>query len=212
MAKISRLREKPGQLASRDGRPGILLSITKKGYTNTLDLVDRIDAYVDARNEVLFEKGIELALVDDQTVPTREAINIMQTNAALGLLLVLLATWVFLGSRIALLISMGIPFSLAGAFALMYAFGWTVNVSVLLGVVIVLGMLVDDAVVVVEAIYFRITRGADAATASVEALREVLAPVTASVLTTMAASPSSPWRWRSACSKPTGCCPPTSWA
>jgi multidrug efflux pump subunit AcrB len=187
LAKISRLREKPGQLASRDGRPGILLSITKKGYTNTLDLVDRIDAYVDARNEVLFENGIELALVDDQTVPTREAINIMQTNAALGLLLVLLATWVFLGSRIALLISMGIPFSLAGAFALMYAFGWTVNVSVLLGVVIVLGMLVDDAVVVVEAIYFRITRGVDAATASVEALREVFAPVTASVLTTMAA-------------------------
>jgi multidrug efflux pump subunit AcrB len=111
----------------------------------------------------------------------------MQTNAALGLLLVLLTTWVFLGSRIALLISMGIPFSLAGAFALIYALGWTVNVSVLLGVVIVLGMLVDDAVVVVEAIYFRITRGVDAATASVDALREVFAPVTASVLTTMAA-------------------------
>jgi multidrug efflux pump subunit AcrB len=187
LAKISRLREKPAQLASRNGYPGILLSITKKGYTNTLDLVERIDNYVDTRNEVLAESGIELALVDDQTVPTREAIGIMQTNAALGLSLVLLTTWVFLGSRIAILISMGIPFSLAGAFALLYALGWTINVSVLLGVVIVLGMLVDDAVVVVEAIYFRITRGVDAATASVDALREVFAPVTASVLTTMAA-------------------------
>jgi multidrug efflux pump subunit AcrB len=187
LAKISRLREKPSQLASRDGHPGILLSINKKGYTNTLDLVDRISDYVESRNEALAANGITLALVDDQTVPTREAIDIMQTNAALGLLLVLLTTWVFLGSRIALLISMGIPFSLAGAFALIYALGWTVNVSVLLGVVIVLGMLVDDAVVVVEAIYFRITRGVDAATASVDALREVFAPVTASVLTTMAA-------------------------
>ncbi len=187
LAKISRLREKPSQLASRDGRPGVLLSITKKGYTNTLDLVERIDEYVNTRNEVLAKTGIELALVDDQTVPTREAIGIMQTNAALGLLLVLLTTWVFLGSRIAVLISLGIPFSLAGAFALVYALGWTINVSVLLGVVIVLGMLVDDAVVVVEAIYFRITRGVDAATASVEALREVFAPVTASVMTTMAA-------------------------
>ena len=187
LAKISRLREKPTQLASQNGQPGILLSINKKSYTNTLDLVERISDYIESRNEALAESGIQLALVDDQTVPTSEAIGIMQTNAALGLLLVLITTWVFLGSRIALLISMGIPFSLAGAFAVIYALGWTVNVSVLLGVVIALGMLVDDAVVVVEAIYFRITRGADAATASVEALREVFAPVTASVLTTMAA-------------------------
>ena len=85
--------------------------------------------------EVLAVRGIELVLIDDQTVPTREAIGIMQTNAALGLLLVLLTTWAFLGSRIAVLLSMGIPFSLAGAFAVIYAIGWTINVSILLGVV-----------------------------------------------------------------------------
>jgi multidrug efflux pump subunit AcrB len=187
IAKVSRLREKPSQLASQNGRQGILLSITKKGYTNTLDLVGRINEYVDQRNEALAALGLELALVDDQTVPTREAIRVMQTNAALGLLLVLVTTWAFLGSRIAVLLSLGIPFSLAGAFAVIYAIGWTINVSILLGVVIVLGMLVDDAVVVVEAIYYRITRGVDVITASMEALREVFAPVTASVLTTMAA-------------------------
>ncbi len=187
LAKVSRLREKPSMLASKDGRPGVLLSVTKKGYTNTLELVDRINQYVETQNEILAARGIELVLVDDQTVPTREAIGIMQTNAALGLLLVLLTTWAFLGSRIAVLLSLGIPFSLAGAFAVIYAIGWTINVSILLGVVIVLGMLVDDAVVVVEAIYYRVTRGMDVVTASLEALREVFAPVTASVLTTMAA-------------------------
>ncbi|MGD8475683.1 MAG: efflux RND transporter permease subunit, partial [Burkholderiales bacterium] len=187
VAKVSRLREKPTQLASQEGRPGVLLSVTKKGYTNTIELVERINQYVERRNEVLAEGGVELALVDDQTVPTREAINIMQTNAALGLLLVLVTTWAFLGSRIAVLLSLGIPFSLAGMFAVIYAMGWTINVSILLGVVIVLGMLVDDAVVVVEAIYFRVTRGMDAVSASIAALREVFAPVTASVLTTMAA-------------------------
>ncbi|UCH47020.1 MAG: efflux RND transporter permease subunit [Betaproteobacteria bacterium] len=187
LAKVSRLREKPSMLAAKDGRAGVLLSVTKKGYTNTLELVDRINQYVDRRNEVLAARGIQLVLVDDQTVPTREAISIMQTNAALGLLLVLLTTWVFLGSRIAVLLSLGIPFSLAGTFAVIYAIGWTINVSILLGVVIVLGMLVDDAVVVVEGIYYRITRGMDAVTASLEALREVFAPVTASVMTTMAA-------------------------
>ena len=187
VAKVSRLREKPSMLAAKDGRAGVLLSVTKKGYTNTIELVESINEYVDQRNEALAMRGIQLVLVDDQTVPTREAIGIMQTNAALGLLLVLLTTWVFLGSRIAVLLSMGIPFSLAGAFAVIYAIGWTINVSILLGVVIVLGMLVDDAVVVVEAIYYRVTRGMDVITASLEALREVFAPVTTSVLTTMAA-------------------------
>lgn len=187
VARVSRLRERPEQLASYHGRAAVMLSVTKKGYTNTLDLVDRINGYIETRNPVLAGNGIQLQLVDDQTIPTREAIGIMQTNALLGLALVLATCWVFLGSRIALLVSLGIPFSLAGTLAVLYATGWTLNVSVLLGVVIVLGMLVDDAVVVVEAIYYRISRGTDAVNATLEALREVFAPVTSSVLTTMAA-------------------------
>ncbi len=111
----------------------------------------------------------------------------MQINAGLGLLLVLATTWAFLGGRMAILLSLGIPFSIAGAFAIIYASGWTLNVSILLGVVIVLGMLVDDTVVVVEAIYYRISRGLDAITASIDALREVFTPVLTSVLTTIAA-------------------------
>jgi multidrug efflux pump subunit AcrB len=187
IARVARLREKPTQLASTGGRIAVMLSINKKGYTNTLQLVDRINAYIDARNPLLASAGVELRLVDDQTVPTREAITIMQSNALLGLSLVLGACWLFLGSRIAVLVALGIPFSLAGTFAVLYAAGWTVNVTVLLGVVIVLGMLVDDAIVVVEAIYYRIARGMRAAESAVEGLREVFAPVTSSVLTTMAA-------------------------
>ena len=126
-------------------------------------------------------------MADDQTEITRNALRIMQTNAGLGLALVLFVTWVFLGVRIALLTSIGIPFVLAGTFWALQLMGQTLNVSVLLGVVISLGMLVDDAVVVVESIYFRLQRGSDGMTATMESLREVFAPVTAAVLTTMAA-------------------------
>ena len=126
-------------------------------------------------------------LIDDQTITTRNAIRLMQNNAMIGLLLVLLVTWMFLGSRIALLTSIGIPFILAGTFWLLAVIGETLNVMVLLGVVIVLGMLVDDAVVVVEGIYYRLRKGMGAMNASIEALREVAAPVTTAVLTTMAA-------------------------
>ena len=60
--------------------------------------------------------GVELVLIDDQTITTRNAIRLMQNNALIGLVLVLVVTWLFLGSRIALLTSIGIPFILAGTF------------------------------------------------------------------------------------------------
>ena len=187
VANVSNSREKAIQLAAQDGRHGVLLSITKKSYTNTIELVDRIQTYLNEKNTTLEQVGIEISLVDDQTIPTKEAISVMQINAGLGLLLVLITTWAFLGGRMAILLSLGIPFSIAGAFAIVYAIGWTLNVSILLGVVIALGMLVDDTVVVVEAIYYRISRGIDTVNACIEGLREVFAPVLTSVLTTVAA-------------------------
>ena len=187
VAEVVRAREKPRKLVRHEGRPAVLLSVTKKAQTNTLDLVERITGFIEERNQRADMTGVQLDLVDDQTEVTRNALSVMQTNSLLGLLLVLLVAWIFLGSRIALLVTIGIPFSLAGTFWALHAMGQTLNVSVLLGVVIALGMLVDDAVVVVEAIYYRIQRGMNALHAAVESLREVFAPVTSSVLTTMAA-------------------------
>jgi multidrug efflux pump subunit AcrB len=126
-------------------------------------------------------------LFDDQTVPTQHAIGVMETNALIGLLVVLGLCWLFLGSRLALLVSLGIPFSLAGAFAILYAFDFTLSIPVLLGIVIALGMLVDDTVVITEAIYYRIARGTDALAATLGAIREVGLPVLAAVSTTIAA-------------------------
>ncbi|MCB1772556.1 MAG: efflux RND transporter permease subunit [Gammaproteobacteria bacterium] len=187
VAIVERARAEPGQLTTFEGRPAVLLAIFKQANVNTIDLVERLRVYLDGRNALHATTGVDLVLVDDQTVPTRNAIGLMQNNALIGLLLVLGVTWLFLGSRIALLTSIGIPFILAGTFWVLGGIGETLNVMVLLGVVIVLGMLVDDAVVVVEGIYYRLRHGVDAMTASIDALREVAAPVTAAVLTTMAA-------------------------
>ncbi len=187
VASVQRARATPRHLASANGRPAVLLSVTKKAYTNTLELVELVRGYAIEKNAVLSPLGLKLALTDDQTIPTRQAISIMEWNALLGLLLVLAACWVFLGTRVSVLVALGIPFSLAGGFAVLHAAGFTLNISVLLAVVIVLGMLVDDAVVVVEAIYYRVQRGSQVLAASLDALRETAAPVTSSVLTTIAA-------------------------
>ncbi|MCB1856751.1 MAG: efflux RND transporter permease subunit [Gammaproteobacteria bacterium] len=187
LAEVVRGREKANELVRYEGRPAVMFSITKKDGSNTLELVQRIREYIDGGNQFSDRTGVHMVLIDDQTEITRNALSIMQTNALIGLLLVLVVTWLFLGSRIALLTTIGIPFILAGTFWALDKLGQTLNVSVLLGVVISLGMLVDDAVVVVESIYYRLQRGMAGLGAVVESLREVFAPVTTAVLTTMAA-------------------------
>lgn len=187
VARIERARAPAAQYAATDGQHAVSLAVTKKSRTNTLELVERLKAFIEAQNPVLAASGLQLALTDDQTVPTREAIGVMQTNALYGVIMVLAVCWLFLGWRIGVLVAVGIPFSLLGTFAVLDALGHTVNVSVLLGVVIALGMLVDDAVVVVESIFYRMQRGQEALGASLDAVVEVWKPVVASVATTMAA-------------------------
>ncbi|MDI3324312.1 efflux RND transporter permease subunit [Pontibacterium granulatum] len=187
VAQVTWGREKARQDASVDGRPAIVMPIMKKDDANTLELVERIKLYMEQRNQLKGATGVELVLIDDQTIMTQEAIGLMQNNALIGLLLVMAVAWLFLGARIALLTAIGIPFILAGTFWVLWSIGETLNVTVLLGVVIVLGMLVDDAVVIVEAIYYRLQQGEQPIHAAIAALREVGRPVSTAVLTTMAA-------------------------
>ncbi len=187
VATVTRARARAGSLASFDGRPAVILAITKKSRVNTLELIERVNAFIAEKNPALAADGVRMELLDDQTPKTRESIRIMESNALVGLLVVLGSCWLFLGARIAVLVGIGLPFALAGTFAVLGALGYTVNISVLLGVVIALGMVVDDAVVVVETVYYKMQRGLAATEAALAALREVFAPVTAAVLTTMAA-------------------------
>ncbi len=187
VASVERAREKATQEVRVDGEPAVLLVVMKQDDTNVIELVDRIKEYVDQRNEISDKTGIKLVIVDDNTEQTLKAINIMQSNALIGLALVLVVAWLFLGFRIAFLTAIGIPFILAGTFWILAAIGQTLNVTVLIGVVIVLGMLVDDAVVVVEGIYYRMQRGVDSLQASMDSLKEVAQPVTTAVFTTISA-------------------------
>ncbi|ABA58455.1 Acriflavin resistance protein [Nitrosococcus oceani ATCC 19707] len=187
VAAVSRGREEPEELVRHKGQPGVLLVIDKKGSTGSLKFIKSLKAYIASHNEISRESGVKLILVDDQTPRTEAALKIMENNAVVGLVLVMLTTWLFLGSRISFFIGIGIPFTLAGTFLLLYLLGESLNISVFLGVVIALGMLVDDAVVVVEAIYYRLQRGVAHAVAVSQGLSEVAAPVATSVLTTIAA-------------------------
>ncbi len=187
IAAVVRGHERPAQLVSYNGQPAVMLSITKQARSNTIELVERLQGFAAERNLLLAGQGVQLTLIDDQTHATRQAISVMESNAVFGLAAVLGMCWLFLGTRLALLVGLGVPFSLAGTFVAADLIGSTLNLTVLLGVVIVLGMLVDDAVVVVEAIYYRLQRGEAPHAAVTGGVREVGLPVLASVLTTIAA-------------------------
>ena len=187
IASVARGHERASQLVSYNGQPAVMMSITKQGDSNTLDLVDRLSRFVAERNPLLRGEGVQIVMIDDQTHMTRDAIGVMESNALFGLAVVLVLCWLFLGSRLALLVCAGVPFALAGTFLLVDLIGSTLNLTVLLGVVIALGMLVDDVVVIVEAIYYRLQRGEPLQSAVTEGVREVALPVVSAVLTTIAA-------------------------
>jgi multidrug efflux pump subunit AcrB len=187
IAVVQRAREKAERLVNFNGDDAVMLAVFKKSNTNTLKIVEKLNDYIDEWNETGDITGVKLTLIDDATELTRKSIRVMQNNALLGLMFVLFVTWLFLGFRIAFLTSIGIPFILAGTFWALGVLGQSLNVMVLLGAVISLGMLVDDAVVVVESIYERLNHGVDRLTACIDSLKEVFAPVTAAVFTTIAA-------------------------
>ena len=187
VAEVIRSREKPNQLVSFNNQAAVLYAITKKSKSNTLALVENINTFITHRNTFTESTGVQLVLIDDSTEITNKSIHVMQTNALVGLLFVMIVTWIFLGFHIAALTSIGIPFILAGTFWVISLLDSSLNIMVLLGVVISLGMLVDDAVVVVEAIHQRLARGVDRVTACIDSLKEVAAPVTTAVLTTISA-------------------------
>ena len=187
IADVERTREDPRELVRYEGEAAVLLLIYKKGKVNNIKLLEQINRYIEQKNWLAERTGVQLVLLDDQTETTRAALGVMERNAVIGLLLVMLVTWAFLGFKMALFTSVGIAFVLAGTFGVMSFIGETLNISILLGIVISLGMLVDDAVVVVEAIHHRLRRGVSAVQAVREALREVVPPVTTAVLTTIAA-------------------------
>ncbi|WP_044408833.1 efflux RND transporter permease subunit [Thiomicrospira microaerophila] len=187
VAQILRARQDATQKVSMNDQPAIMLAVMKSGSANTLELVERLEDFIDDYNQQYDAQGLTLTLADDQTQSTRDAISMMQTNALQGLAFVLLVSWLFLGWRIGVLVAMAIPFSLTGVFIVLNMTGETLNLTVLLGVIIALGMLVDVAVVMIEAMHQHMHRGRNTLDAAIEAMREVGWPLVAAVLTTIAA-------------------------
>lgn len=129
--------------------------------------------------------AVKAEVLDDRTIPLRQRIGLLTKNGIIGLLLVLTALGFFLNLRLSLWVAVSIPFSFAGMFVVAAFWGITINVISLFGMIIVVGILVDDGIVVGENIFAHFERGKSAVRAAIDGATEVAAPVMTSVTTTV---------------------------
>ena len=139
------------------------------------------------KKQLALPEGIHLTAWSDGSLVIQDRLRITFRNGVIGLALVLLSLWFFLDTRLSFWVAMGIPISLAGSLVIMWLSGLTLSSITLFGLVMVTGIVVDDAIVVGEAIHLHRKQGDGPLQAAVNGLTEVGLPVIAAVSTTMIA-------------------------
>jgi HAE1 family hydrophobic/amphiphilic exporter-1 len=169
-----------------DGREAIELAVYKEGDANTVQLAEGVRKRLETLNESLPE-GTEIRTVYDQSKFISAAIGEVKSAALIGGLLAILVLYAFLrDARATLITGIAIPVSVLGTFVLMYAFDLTLNIMSLGGIALAVGMLVDNAVVVLESIVRKQEHGLERREAARLGTGEVAMAVTASTLTSVA--------------------------
>lgn len=187
IATIDNTFKKQEEINRTNGQEAINLIVKRKGNSDVLRLSDELNQVVKFFSKQYAAQGIEIKVVVDFSHYTRSLLNIVTTNALLGFVLVLVSLFIFLNIHTAFWVAAGIPISILGAYALFPLFGITTNQISLITIIMVLGMLVDDAIVVAENIVRLQEEGMSIKEAAVKGLKEVIGPVAATVTTTMIA-------------------------
>ncbi|MBI1367550.1 MAG: AcrB/AcrD/AcrF family protein [Planctomycetes bacterium] len=169
-----------------DGHRAAVINIFRVGEQDAIDVARTVKKYV-AEHEAMMPKGVHLDTWFDRSTYLQGRIDLLTRNAMYGLILVFVCLALFLDLKLAFWTTMGIPISFMGAFWVLSQMGMTINMISLFAFIIVLGIVVDDAIVVGENIFEHRQRGMDPIKASILGVREMAIPVTFAVLTTVVA-------------------------
>jgi multidrug efflux pump subunit AcrB len=178
--------EEDDRFATFDGSPAVLIRVYRIGDQKVLDLVARVKEWVSGASARLPD-GLEIAVWRDGSQTLRDRLDILISNGFWGFILVFVVLALFLRLRLAFWVSIGVPASFAGALALFPILDISIDVISLFAFILVLGLLVDDAIVVGENVHRHQESGDDAHFAAVRGTQEVATPVIFGVLTSVAA-------------------------
>ena len=174
------------QTARFDGETTVLVSVFRTGEQSALDIADFVEEYV-ADAGAGMPAGISLTTWQDQAEVLDDRLSLLLRNGATGFVLVFLVLALFLDFRLALWTCLGIPISFLGALWLMPWLDVSINIMSLFAFILVLGIVVDDAIVVGENIYTHQERHGEGLRGAIEGAQEISVPVIFAVLTTVAA-------------------------
>jgi multidrug efflux pump subunit AcrB len=169
-----------------DGNPAALVQVFRVGKEGALDVASKTKRYLESLEKSL-PAGVSVATWDDDSIILRQRIGLLLRNARLGLTLVFLFLMLFLNLRLAIWTTVGMLISFLGGLWLIPQFDVTINMISLFAFIIVLGIVVDDAIVVGENIYEYLQRGMRPLDAAIRGVREMSMPVTFAIITTVAA-------------------------
>jgi Cation/multidrug efflux pump len=179
-------------ISRTNGKPSLTLTVAKRTGEDIVRIVDEAKKIIDDE-KTRWPAGTHYEITYDMSKNIRQMVNELQNHLIMGIILVLLVLSFFLGVRNSMFISTAIPFSMAMGFIALSYMGVTLNMVVLFSLVMVLGMLVDDGIVVVENIYRHLGMGKSRFQAALDGTKEVMVPVFTATLTTVAAF--SPVLW-----------------
>ena len=173
--------------ASLDGQPAVTLNVVKRQGENLLDASDKIHALV-KKAELTAPKGLKITITGDTSNDTRNTLNDLINTIIIGFLLVTLILMFFMGTTNALFVGLSVPLSMFIAFIILPMVGFSLNIVVLFAFLLALGIVVDDAIVVIENTHRLLHEHPDLSTskAAKYAAGEVFIPVLAGTLTTVA--------------------------
>jgi len=173
-------------LSRVNGEAAISFLTFKSEAADIVRTVDQIKALVEKEKEFL-PTGVVLMLSNDESSYVTDRLTIVRNNGMIGLAMVMLVLALFLNLRIAFWVAMGIPVALLGTIFLLPMFGVHLDSITMTAMVLVLGIVVDDAIIISESIYRHYEKGKSALEAAVSGVRDVFKPVLTTILTTFIA-------------------------
>ncbi len=187
IASVSFKEEEKTTYAREKGTEVVMLNVKKRSGQNMISAIDQVKEKIKEAQETYLPKNLKLELTNDQSSRVEHQVDELSNHIIFGIVLVMIVLMFTMGLRNSLFVGAAIPLSMLMAFTILSAFGLTLNTMVLFGLVMGLGMLVDDGIVVVDNVFANMKKGLSRIQASKIGIGEIAWPVISSTATTLMA-------------------------
>jgi len=185
IAEVTQDFDDQKEISKVNGHETIMFSVVKSSSAGILEALDAVTALVeDFRENHLKDASVEVVLLDDESIDVRNRLSIIALNGTVGFVLILLALFLFLNKRSGVWVALGIPFTICFTLICGLFMGYTINNTTLAAIIIVMGIVVDDAIIIAENIGRMRSKGKNARDASIDGAAQVFLPILASIVTT----------------------------